>query len=381
MFGKLGNGKRTLAAHLAIRLAKKEPKSKIRIVGERELISKSFDILLSTIFIIHDPVKTCYTVSYTEEIIESLLRLCKRAKKTNSYILVVFHHDDLDSLYKQFGKMTNVFKLMFERVLHISHHKQSLDEFAASYNRKIPNKDIEKIMKGTPSAGEFIKFILFLKTAESDCEIFLSNPIEFTVKALESLQMSSDIKNQSAFSLMVFLILHGGEISKSKLKEIQDHTMFDNLKDIDKDETINGCIKMLLNFFIEESADGGSYRVVHDVITKCTILASAESHMELLLTQCDPIILFDCIRLKSRTEKLQYPGKTVCDYSNLKIAIPSEWFPMIARLTFERKEIIEILKNIRLFEDKDLQREWNKEQEVRLKNKKEAKTRTDMDFL
>lgn len=213
-------------------------------------------------------------------------------------------------------------------------------------------------MKGTSSAGEFIKLILFLKTSEFDCENFLSNPIVFTVKALESLQMSSDIKNQSAFNLMVFLILHGGEISKSKLKEIQDHTMFDNLKDIDKDETIIGCIKRLLNFFIEESADGGSYHVVHEVITKCTILAAAKSHMKLLLTECDPILLFDSIRLKSRTEKLQYPGMIVYDYSNLKIAIPSKWFPMIARLTFDRKEKIEILNNIRLFEDKYLQREW-----------------------
>lgn len=377
MFGKLGTGKRTLATHIAIRLAKKEPKSRIRIVGERDLISKELDSMLSTIFIVQDPVKTWYTVSYTEEIISRLLKLCKIAKTKNSYILVIFHHDDLDSLYRGFGEKRKEFESMFDKVLRICIEKETLNEIAKSKNRNISTKDIDRMQKRVSSIGEIIKLRLFLKISRSNYDIFLSNPIMFIVKELKYCQMSSNIHNQSAFNLMVFLILNGGEIAKSKLNQIQDHALFDNLKVIDKDETIDGCIKWLLNLFIEESADGGSYRVVHDVITKCTILAASVNHMKLLLKECDPIILFDCIRLKTIAEKIQYPEETVCDYSNLKIAIPSEWFPMIARLSFERKEIIELFKNIRLFEDKDFQREWNKEQELHFKKKQEAKTSTD----
>lgn len=83
IFGKLGTGKRTLATQIAIRLAKKNQNYEIKIVGERDLISKNLSLMYPTILIIHDPVKTCYTVRYTEEIISCLLKICKNARKKN----------------------------------------------------------------------------------------------------------------------------------------------------------------------------------------------------------------------------------------------------------------------------------------------------------
>lgn len=58
MFGKLGSGKRTLAAQIAIRIAKKNPALKLKIVTERETISEDLESMHSTILIIQDPVKT-----------------------------------------------------------------------------------------------------------------------------------------------------------------------------------------------------------------------------------------------------------------------------------------------------------------------------------
>lgn len=172
MFGKLGTGKRTLATQIAIRLAKKNTESKIRIVGERELISKDFEFMQSTTLILNDPVKTCYTVSYAEEIINCLLKFCQNAKQNKSYILVIFHRDDLDSLYMQFGEMKKAFESTFQNVLRLYNERKTLSEIAKSKNAEISNEIIEKIQQGGSSVGEFVKLTLFLKILNSKMNNF-----------------------------------------------------------------------------------------------------------------------------------------------------------------------------------------------------------------
>lgn len=362
MFGKLGTGKRTLASQIAIRLAKKEPTSKIRLVEERDLISKEFDFKHSTILIIHDPIKTCYTVSHVEYIIKCLLKICKEIQNTRSYILVIFQHDDLDLIYRQFGKMKNSFESMFQKVIRICSDNKSLSEIAKSNNGEISYENIEKIQQRGSSVGELVLLTLWKKNSEFQTERFLSNPIMFIISSLETLEMSDDIHNQITFKLLVYIVLRDGEIAKCRLKDIPHHALFDDLrKKMDKDKTIiKACTDKLLDLYIEESADGRSYRVVHDVISKCTVMAAFQNNMPLLFEECDLIVLFDCIRLKGRTEKITKSKQTVYDFENLKIAIPTEFFPAIARLSFKRKKIIDIFKSIILFEDKKLQKEWNK---------------------
>lgn len=368
IFGKLGTGKRTLAAQIAIRLAKKTQNYEIKIVGERDLISKNLSLMYPTILIIHDPVKTCYTVRYTEEIISCLLKICKNARKKKSYILVIFHQDDLDSLYKQFGKMQTQFESMFKKqnVFYIPNSEQTFKEIVSSYNKEFSNNDIKKIQKECSGVGQLFIITFYLKT-EFHHERFLSNPTKSIVEALNTLEMSSDINNQAAFKFMVYIILHGGEIAKSMLKDIPQHALFGNLREkMDGEKTIEACIQKLIDLYVKESADGGSYRVLHDVITKCTFLAAFEKYMTLLLKECDLILLFDCIRLKSNTERIFNRGQIIYDYRNLKIAIPTEHFPTIARLSFERNEIMDVFKNVRLFEDGGLQTEWYTEHDLRL---------------
>lgn len=85
MIGKLGSGKRTLAAQVAIRIAKTNPALKIKIVTERDTITEDLESRHSTILIIHDPLKTWYTDRYTDNITSILLRIYKGAKKRHLY--------------------------------------------------------------------------------------------------------------------------------------------------------------------------------------------------------------------------------------------------------------------------------------------------------
>lgn len=73
--------KRTLADQMAIRLAKRYPKLKIKIVREGEDLSSDFGSVHSTILVINNPVKTWFTSKHTDEIISCLIKICTNAKK------------------------------------------------------------------------------------------------------------------------------------------------------------------------------------------------------------------------------------------------------------------------------------------------------------
>lgn len=57
IFSKLGSGKKTHAAQVAIRLAKKNRKFQINIVRERGLQPEDFGSMQSAILVIHDQLK------------------------------------------------------------------------------------------------------------------------------------------------------------------------------------------------------------------------------------------------------------------------------------------------------------------------------------
>lgn len=55
--------------------------------------------------------------------------------------------------------------------------------------------------------------------------------------------------------------------------------------------------------------------------------------MTILLTECNPILIFDCIRVKSVLQKFYY-GKLAYDLSDINIGIPTDLYPEIAKLVF-----------------------------------------------
>lgn len=356
MYGKLGSGKRTLAAQIAIRLAKKDTNLKIKIVRDREVLSKDLEAINSTILVIHDPVKTWYTTRKTEEIISCMLNICTNAKGKKSYIIAIFHCNDWNSLNLQFGKKNTTIEQMFPKNTHICSRKQKLTEIAK--NNKIDISNVPILQDGA-SIGSCIIMTLFLKNRAFQNDEFLSNPTMFIFKILKTLEGSSDINDQLAFKILVYVVLQDG-IAKLEFDGISQHALFADLNEkMNIEGSIDGCIKQLLDLFIEKMADGQTYRILHDVITRCTFLAAVENHWTLLLTECDPVLIFDCIRLKSKSEKIRYFKQTFFD-KNLKIALPTEIYPALARLFCQRSEIRSILLNSRLYDDESFQVEWNR---------------------
>lgn len=342
MFGKLGSGKRTLASQVAIRIAKKNPALKIKIVRERDTISEDLESRHSTILVIHDPVKTWYTDRYTEEIISILSRICTSAKNkdNNLYIIAIFHCNDWNDLL-QFGKKKKMMETIFP-------NRQAI------CGNKISVKLIE--MAKDNQENIFLKNLAFQKNV-------LNNPINVIIRALETLERSNKIHEQLAFKVMVIVMLHGGKITKRELLEdnIPHHEVFADLKEkMDVKGSIIGCTEQLLEIFLKETEDGQSYRIVHDVITRCTFIVAFENHRTLLFVECDEILLFECLRLKSLSERVNFFKDIIYDNINLKIGIPGYLLKEMARLFFQRTEMRSVLQKSRLYDDRIFQDEWNK---------------------
>lgn len=85
-----------------------------------------------------------------------------------------------------------------------------------------------------------------------------------------------------------------------------------------------------------------------------------ENFWTLLFTECDPILIFECIRLKSRYEKIKYPRQIVYDDRNLQIGLPHEIYQEAARLFYQRSELRSFIWKSRLYENRKFQNEWNK---------------------
>lgn len=81
--------------------------------------------------------------------------------------------------------------------------------------------------------------------------------------------------------------------------------------------------------------------------------------MTLLLTKCNPILIFDCIRVQSTVEKYT-PGQLPNDFSSITVGISSKKYPEVARLIFQRTGMREVLQNSRLYEDQNFKKEWDK---------------------
>lgn len=361
MFGNLGSGKRTLAAQVAIRLAKKNTKLKIKIVTERDTITEDLESRHSTILIIHDPVKIWYTDRYTEEIISILLRICKSAKNKNNnlYIIVIFHCNDWNSL--QFGKKKNTMETMFPQREPIYGKKLSVK---LSGRVKDNQEDISNVpfQKGKKSTEESFELTLFFNNPAFQHDV-LDNTIMSIIKTLTTLGRSNQNYKQLAFKIMVIVTLRGGQIAKSELlgDAILYHELFLDLKEmINVKGSIIECTEHLLEIFLEETEDGQSYRILHDVIIRCIFIVAFEKHWTLLFKECDSILMFECLRLKTIGERCHCSGEVIYDYNNLKIGIPSEIFEAIAKLLFQRTGIRSVLQKSRLYDNKTFQGKWNK---------------------
>lgn len=361
MFGKLGSGKRTLAAQVAIRIAKKNPALKLKVVTERDTISEDLESRQSTILIIHDPLKTWYTDRYAEEIISTLSRICTSAKNKDKkfYIIAIFHCNDWNLL--QFGKKKKTMETIFPKSEPICGNKMSvkLIKMAKGNQENISNVPFHREEK---SLDESLKMTLFLNNRAFQQDV-LNNPILFIIRALTTLENSNKNQEQLVFKLMVIVMLHGGEIAKRELlaDDIPNHEVFADLKEkMDVKGSIMGCIDQLLEIFLEETENGRSYRILHEVITRCTFIVAFENHRTLLFKKCDAILVLECLRRKSFSERSPFSEEPTYNYGNLKILLSSKLLVEMARLFFQRKDMRSVLRNSRIYDEKKFQDEWSK---------------------
>lgn len=281
--------------------------------------------------------------------------MCTSAKNkdNNFYIIVVFHCNDWSSL--QFGKKKKTMETIFPKRQAVSGNKISvkLIEMAKDNQENISNVPCHRKKK---SLDESLKMSLFLKNRAFQQEV-LKDPISFIIRALKTLERSNKNHEKLAFKVMVFVMLHGGEITKKKLlDDIHHHRLFAGLKrKMDVPGSITGCIEQLLEIFLEETKGGGSYRILHDVITRCTFITAFEKHGTLLFTECDAMLVLESLRLKSFKEKLYLFTDISYDNSNLEIGIPSYLFEEMARLFFQRTEMRSVLQRSRLYDTRIFQ--------------------------
>lgn len=334
---------------------------KLKIVTKRDTITEQLEPRLSTVLIIHDPLKTWYTDRYKEYIIKILSRICASAKNkdNNFYVIAIFHCNDWNSLH--FGKKKKTMETIFPNRQAICGNKISVKLIEKANNNQ-ENFSNVLLTKEKKSLGESLKMTLFLNNRAFQHNV-LNNPILFIAKALKTLERSNKYYEQLAFKLMIIVMLHGGKIAKRELLAdgISNHEVFADLKEkMDVEGSITGCIEQLLDIFLEKTEDGHSYRILHDVITRCTFIAAFENHWTLLLKECDEMLLFECLRLKSLYEICTFSADIIYNYSNFKISISSKILEQIPRIFFQRTEMRSVLRNSRIYEEKKFQDEWNK---------------------
>ena len=360
LFRKWGSGKRTLAKQISSKLAKEEG---LKIRFFRHLISIPDDIAstCSTILIVEDPFRPQYTDEHNAEIFECLLNLRANAKQNRNFLLILFHCDDMTVTEKvcldPIGKKIN--QLFSETLVRrISFSKEILTKISQTTDENISTEDIRQIAENETSSGmgQTLTLSLFLKNPFYRHKDFLKDPIRFVLENLKEMAKSETMNERVQFTKLVHMILHSKEIIKSEVGAMVDQDVSDNS---DEENLIPECI---LQRYAEETFDGKSYRLVHDVITRCILYTALKYniHRNMVYKKCDPSLLLSCFRLKTLSERLIFPGEFIFDNHTLDIGMPAESFPLLAKTFGQRNDMMTILLNARLCEDREFQNEWLK---------------------
>ena len=353
MFGKWGSGKRTFAKQIAIKLAREEG-LKIEYFKNWFCLPTELATTRSTVLILDNPLKSQYSDIHNAEIFDCLRKL--RTEENNCFQLAVFHCQEgktIDLLLEARRKIDELFPI---RRL-ISFPAEQLTEIAKRKEKNISAEVLKKMIREnmTISMGKFLKMTLFLQGSFNGHMYFLEDPLSFILKELRQMVYSQNINERLQFRLLLHMMLHNGGILKTNV----NHSLSDEIKEnTNKEDLIHECIQQLLHSYIEETVDGKAFRIIHDVITRCTLFTALNYwDKDYIFRECHPLILLDCIRLKTFKERVEYRKKIIMD-DTLDIGIPTELFPLLAESCMQRQNEIKTMlenKNFRLFEDRKFQ--------------------------
>lgn len=202
--------------------------------------------------------------------------------------------------------------------------------------------------------GQTLTLTLFLKTPFYRNKDFLEDPITFVLEKLKEMATSETMNERVQFTKLVYMILNNKEITKSEVEAIVNQDVSDNTE---KENLTTECI---LRRYVEETIDGKSYRLVHDVITRCILYTALKYniHRNLVYKECDSLLLLSCFRHKTISERMISRGEFIFDNQTLDIRIRVESFPSLAETFLLQNEMMTMLGNARLFEDREFQNKW-----------------------
>lgn len=364
LLGNLGSGRRTLANQIALRLRKNN--SQLKIVGFNAFRFKPTDpeTMLSTIIIVPDLIKNCFTDEHTNNTIKFLQKLHSDAEENNCFIIATFQNNiwnDSKFQSKNQSMYKNILSL-FLKPFPVITEIERLRQIARNSECDISDEVLKRICEKETIVGRSLKLALVMNYQAFKNDGFFTDPLLKIINELKTLAKSDNMIKQVKFQALVLTMLHGGEIAKAKLEEALDSAFLDDpMETEDRKEIIQGCIQKLIKVYIKESADRKTYKMIHDVITKCTFLAAAETHFNLLFTECYHFPLLECIRYKRTSERLKSYGNIVIDHENLEVGMPTEYYPMIAKIFVQRNELIDMVHIVRFFKNEEFQVEWLKQ--------------------
>lgn len=313
------------------------------------LISDILASMCSTVLVLDNPIKAQYTDRHNADIYDCLLKVRANAKKNKCYQIVVSHCNDIERTKKLFEGSGREISKLFPEILSISSPIKTLTKIAKMKGKIISPEVIRKIAleNKTSSMGSTLTILLFLRNENKD---FLDNPITFVLKKLEVMAKSKNMKNREQLKLLIGMIFHNQEKNNSEDQAIKGQDVSITLK---KGEGEEDLTYEFLQSYVEETQDGKSYRLIHDIITRCVLYTALkyDINRDLVYRNCDPLLFLDCTRYQTRI-----PGEFSFDDKTLEIEIPTESFNSFAKSLVERNEtgILQSAK-WRLLEDQKLE--------------------------
>lgn len=357
LIGEWGSGKRTLAIQIAKEVERiEEKKFDIKVLSDFHN-DRNSDIPISsqsTILLIPDLCRFCHTKQDARKVLNYLH---SSAKNSKTYTIATFRN----TVYNSFSMETlEAVKFLFPHRMLIKLPKDTLSEIVEKYHSDLPSEFLDDILQTKSVIGRPLTTILCIKNPAYRDRNFLDDPLSFIISELDKMRISKDKYSRMTFRVLVYIMLEGGTIGKKKLEDCTEHRVFAIKEEFpNKSKEIQGCVTRLLNGYLEETVDGTSYRILHDVITKCTFLVAMRMDYGLLFRECDASLLVDCIRKKYKTEKITQPGTFTFDIPELKVGIPTESYRNIAKALKQRNEAMMIpLENLNWCKDDQFQKVW-----------------------
>ncbi|XP_055998087.1 uncharacterized protein LOC125683232 isoform X2 [Ostrea edulis] len=366
LIGEWGSGKRTLAVQIALQVEKIEKKTfNFKVLQEFQDDTRSkieaIESTNPTILFIPDLCRSWHTEHHMTDIINCV----RSGLSSNTYIIATIRNAVYQSCTEYICSSIDD---VFTRRMLITPSHITLSKILDKYNVHFTNPSRDDILKLKSAIGTPLIVTLCVKNPVYKSWNFLNDPLLFIISKLKEMKSSVDVNDRLKFGILVDIVHQGGTVEKNTLDNCSDASRFaftgknPNMLTI---YNIQDCITELLDGYLEETADGKSYRIVHEVITRCIFLVATEMDFPSLIGKCDDFLLFDCIRHKSLMEKIRAKKKFILDTRELKVGIPTESYQDLAKALRQRNDdMMSLLRKVNWFEEEHFKKVWTSDERV-----------------